>query len=75
MMGKDRENPWRKIAPKSGRVKNISELIDSMVMPGIQGGPLMHIISAKAVAFGEALHPSFKHGALAEIGFSKISIT
>ena len=61
MMGKDRENPWRKIAPKSGRVKNISELIDSMVMPGIQGGPLMHIISAKAVAFGEALHPSFKH--------------
>ena len=61
MMGKDRENPWRKIAPKTGRVKNISELIDSMVMPGIQGGPLMHIISAKAVAFGEALHPSFKH--------------
>ena len=61
MMGKDRENPWRKIAPKSGRVKNISELIDSMVMPGIQGGPLMHIISAKAVAFGEALHPSFRH--------------
>jgi len=60
MMGKDRENPWRKIAPKSGRVKNISELIDSMVMPGIQGGPLMHIISAKAVAFGEALDPSFK---------------
>ena len=61
MMGKDQENPWGKIAPKSGRIKNISELIDSMVMPGIQGGPLMHIISAKAVAFGEALHPSFKH--------------
>ncbi len=60
MMGKDRENPWDKVAPKSGRIKNISELIDSMVMPGIQGGPLMHIISAKAVAFGEALDPSFK---------------
>ncbi|MEE8340777.1 MAG: serine hydroxymethyltransferase [Candidatus Neomarinimicrobiota bacterium] len=60
MMGKDSENPWGKIAPKSGRVKNISELIDSMVMPGIQGGPLMHIIAAKAVAFGEALKPEFK---------------
>jgi len=60
MMGKDKENPWGKVAPKSGRVKNISELIDSMVMPGIQGGPLMHIIAAKAVAFGEALKPEFK---------------
>ena len=60
MMGKDRENPWGKVAPKSGRIKNISELVDSMVMPGIQGGPLMHIICAKAVAFGEALDPSFK---------------
>ena len=60
MMGKDFENPWGKIAPKSGRVKMISELIDSMVMPGIQGGPLMHIIAAKAVAFGEALQPNFK---------------
>ncbi len=60
MMGKDPENPWGKVAPKSGRVKNISELIDSMVMPGIQGGPLMHIIAAKAVAFGEALKPDFK---------------
>ena len=57
---KDFENPWGKIAPKSGRVKNISELIDSMVMPGIQGGPLMHIIAAKAVSFGEALKPEFK---------------
>ena len=61
MMGKDSENPWGKVAPKSGRVKNISELIDSMVMPGIQGGPLMHIIAAKAVAFGEALKPEFKN--------------
>ncbi len=60
MIGKDSENLWGKVAPKSGRVKNISELIDSMVMPGIQGGPLMHIIAAKAVAFGEALKPEFK---------------
>jgi len=60
LMGKDPENPWGRVAPKSGRVKNISELIDSMVMPGIQGGPLMHIIAAKAVAFGEALKPEFK---------------
>ena len=60
MMGKDFENPWGKIAPKSGRVKRVSELLDSTVMPGIQGGPLMHIIAAKAVAFGEALKPEFK---------------
>ena len=59
MMGNDRENPWGKTASKSGRIKQISELIDSMVMPGIQGGPLMHIIGAKAVAFGEALKPEF----------------
>jgi len=61
MMGKDFENPWGIIAPKSGRVKKMSELIDSTVMPGIQGGPLMHIIAAKAVAFGEALQPEFKN--------------
>ncbi len=60
MMGEDKENPWGKVATKSGRVKRISELIDSMVMPGIQGGPLMHIIAAKAVAFGEALKPEFR---------------
>jgi len=60
MMGHDWENPWGKVAPKSGRVKQVSELLDSMVMPGIQGGPLMHIIAAKAVAFGEALKPDFK---------------
>ena len=60
MMGKDFENPWNKIAPKSGRIKMVSELIDSMVMPGIQGGPLMHVISAKAIAFREAKSPSFK---------------
>ena len=59
MMGKDSGNPWEIVAPKSGRLKNISELLDSAVMPGIQGGPLMHIIAAKAVAFGEALQPEF----------------
>ena len=60
MMGKDFENPWGKIAPKSGRVKQVSELLDTTVMPGIQGGPLMHVIAAKAIAFGEALKPDFK---------------
>ena len=60
MMGKDRENTWGKIAPKSGRTKMISELLDSSVMPGMQGGPLMHIISAKAIAFGEAMKDEFK---------------
>lgn len=60
LMGKDRENSWGVVAPKSGRVKMLSELVDSMVMPGIQGGPLMHIIAAKAVAFKEALQPDFK---------------
>lgn len=60
MMGKDFENSWGKVAPKSGRTKMISELIDSSVMPGIQGGPLMHIIAAKAIAFKEALDPKFK---------------
>ena len=60
LMGKDRENPWGIVAHKSGRVKNLSELLNSMVLPGIQGGPLMHIIAAKAVAFGEALQPEFK---------------
>ncbi len=60
LMGKDAENTIGKIAPKSGRIKNWSELIDSQVMPGIQGGPLMHVIAAKAVAFGEALQPGFK---------------
>ena len=60
MMGKDDLNPWDIVAPKSGRVNNISELLDNSVMPGVQGGPLMHIIAAKAVAFGEALSPEFK---------------
>jgi glycine hydroxymethyltransferase len=59
MMGKDYLNPFGVVAPKSGRVKNMSELIDSMVMPGMQGGPLMHVIAAKAVAFGECLTDEF----------------
>ncbi|MBK7157178.1 MAG: serine hydroxymethyltransferase [Ignavibacteria bacterium] len=59
LMGKDFENPFGKKAPKSGRIKMMSELIDSMVMPGIQGGPLMHVIAAKAVSFKEALENNF----------------
>lgn len=59
MIGKDKENPFGLVMPKSGRVKMMSEVVDSMVMPGIQGGPLMHVISAKAVAFGEALTDGF----------------
>ena len=59
LIGKDGENTMGKVAPKSGRVKNWSELFDSSVFPGMQGGPLMHVIAAKAVAFGEALEESF----------------
>ena len=60
LMGKDFENPFGKKAPKSGRIKMMSELLDSMVIPGVQGGPLMHVIAAKAVAFKEALEENFK---------------
>ncbi len=60
MIGKDTENKMGIVAPKSGRVKMMSEIVDSNVMPGIQGGPLMHVIAAKAVAFAEALKPEFK---------------
>jgi glycine hydroxymethyltransferase len=60
LMGADFENPFGLKAPKSGRTKMMSELIDSMVIPGIQGGPLMHVIAAKAVAFKEALEGDFK---------------
>ncbi len=60
LMGKDAENTFGMVAPKSGRLKMMSEIYDSTVMPGIQGGPLMHIIAAKAIAFGEALKPEFK---------------
>ena len=60
LCGKNIENPWGIAAPKSGRIKMMSELIDSSVMPGIQGGPLMHVIAGKAVAFREALNPEYK---------------
>ena len=59
MMGKDFENPWGKTTPK-GAVRMMSSLLDSAVFPGVQGGPLEHVIAAKAVAFGEALQPEFK---------------
>jgi len=72
LMGKDYENPFGIVAAKSGRTKMMSEIIDSNVMPGIQGGPLMHIIAAKAVAFGEALKPSFKQYAQQIIRNAKV---
>ena len=59
MMGQDFPNPWGKKTPK-GEVKMMSALLDSAVFPGCQGGPLEHVIAAKAVAFGEALTPEFK---------------
>ena len=63
LMGKDFENPWGKKTPK-GEVKMMSALLNSAVFPGIQGGPLEHVIAAKAVAFSEALSPAFKEWAL-----------
>ncbi len=60
LLGKDKENPFGIKTLKGDRLKLMSELFDGMVMPGIQGGPLMHIILAKAVAFGEALSDDFK---------------
>ena len=63
LMGKDFENPWGKKTPK-GEVKMMSALINSAVFPGIQGGPLEHVIAAKAVAFSEALSPAFKEWAV-----------
>lgn len=63
LMGHDFENPWGKKSPK-GEIKMMSQLLNSAVFPGIQGGPLEHVIAAKAVAFGEALQPSFKQYAL-----------
>ncbi|MFP4330587.1 MAG: serine hydroxymethyltransferase [Alkalispirochaetaceae bacterium] len=59
LLGRDEENDLGAVAPKSGRTKRWSELIDASVMPGVQGGPLMHVIAAKAVAFKEALEPAF----------------
>lgn len=63
LMGKDLENPWGLKTPK-GVTKMMSQLLNSAVFPGIQGGPLEHVIAAKAVAFGEALQPEFKEYAL-----------
>lgn len=62
LMGKDFENPWGKTTPK-GQIKMMSQLLNSAVFPGIQGGPLEHVIAAKAVAFNEALQPEFKEWA------------
>ncbi len=59
LMGKDFDNPWGKTTPK-GEIRKMSALLDSAVFPGVQGGPLEHVIAAKAVAFGEALTPSYK---------------
>ena len=59
LMGKDFPNPWGKKTPK-GEIKMMSQLLDSAVFPGVQGGPLEHVIAAKAVAFSEALQPEFK---------------
>lgn len=85
LMGKDFPNPWGKKTPK-GEVKMMSQLLDAAVFPGIQGGPLEHVIAAKAVAFGEILQPEWKDyaaqvkknaavlaRALAERGFSIVS--
>ena len=62
LMGKDFPNPWGKKTPK-GEIKMMSQLLNSAVFPGIQGGPLEHVIAAKAVAFEEALQPEFKEWA------------
>jgi glycine hydroxymethyltransferase len=59
LMGEDFENPFGQTAAKSGRTLLMSELLDKAVVPGIQGGPLMHIVAAKAVGFGENLRPAF----------------
>ena len=59
LLGKDFDNPWGLTTPK-GVVKKMSQVINSAVFPGIQGGPLEHVIAAKAVAFGEALQPEYK---------------
>ena len=58
LLGKDFENPWGIKTPK-GEIKMMSQILDSAIFPGTQGGPLEHVIAAKAVAFGEALQPEF----------------
>jgi glycine hydroxymethyltransferase len=85
MMGKDFENPFGLTTPK-GELRMMSSVLDSGVFPGMQGGPLEHVIAAKAVAFGEALDPSFKaygeqvmrnaqalSGALVSLGYQIVS--
>ena len=85
LIGKDFENPWG-IATKKGEIRSMSSLLDSAVFPGQQGGPLEHVIAAKAVAFGEALDPSFPEyqeqvrnnaaalaGAFTEMGYKVVS--
>jgi len=59
MVGRDMDNPWGLTTPK-GVVRKLSSLLDSAVFPGMQGGPLEHVIAGKAVAFGEALEPAYK---------------
>ncbi|HEY5570131.1 MAG TPA: serine hydroxymethyltransferase [Bacteroidales bacterium] len=59
LLGKDFPNPWGKTTPK-GEIKMMSQILDSAVFPGTQGGPLEHVIAAKAVSFGEALEPEYK---------------
>ena len=59
LLGKDFDNPWGKTT-KKGVIRKMSSLLDSAVFPGVQGGPLEHVIAAKAVAFVEALQPEFK---------------
>lgn len=59
LIGKDFDNPWGELTPK-GVIKKMSAIVNSAVFPGIQGGPLEHVIAGKAVAFGEALTPEFK---------------
>lgn len=59
MMGKDFDNPWGLTTPK-GEIKKMSAVLDGAVFPGTQGGPLEHVIAAKAIAYGEALQPAFK---------------
>jgi glycine hydroxymethyltransferase len=63
MIGKDYDNPWG-ITTKKGEVRPMSSILDSAVFPGVQGGPLEHVIASKAVAFGEALTPEFKEYAM-----------
>lgn len=85
LIGKDFENPWGKTNNK-GEIRMMSSIIDSAVFPGMQGGPLEHIIASKAVAFGEALRPEFKEyqaqvlnnaramsGALQSLGYHVVS--